>query len=98
MTLREIRDRAMLLMHTEITRLENELDRERREQDLLQEKIFQLSDSMTRTGPITSKLHEIEQYQHELTHTLEHMKTIDAHLARARHRLERMGQRAEAHD
>ena len=37
MTLREIRDRAMQLMHTEITRLENELDRERREQDLLQE-------------------------------------------------------------
>ena len=98
MTLREIRERAMQLMHTEITRLENELDRERREQDLLQEKIFQLSDSMTRTGPIASKLHEIEQYQHELTHTLEHMKSIDAHLARARHRLEQMGKRAQLDD
>ena len=98
MTLRGIRERAMQLMHTEITRLENGLDRERNEQDLLQEKIFLLSDSMTRTGPITSKLHEIEQYQHELTRTLERMKTIDAHLARARHRLEQMAVRAKLDD
>jgi predicted RNase H-like nuclease (RuvC/YqgF family) len=98
MTLREIRERAMQLMHTEITRLENEIEREQREQDLLQEKIFQLSDSMARTGPITTKLHEIEQYQRELSHTLDRTKTIDAHLARARRRLELMVRRAGFED
>ena len=95
MTLREIRERAMQLMHSEVSQLEIHLEREQREQDLLQEKIFQLSDSMKPTSPIASQLHEIEQYQNELSHTLEKIKHLDSRLAKAKRRLERMVKRSE---
>jgi ubiquinone biosynthesis protein UbiJ len=95
MTIQEIRGRAMHLMRTEIARLEGELAQERQEQDELQEKMFQLSESMTSHGPVAARLHEIEQCQHEVSYIQDRMHAIDAKLAKSRMRLLKMERRSD---